>query len=278
MKSNHRKKSARALQIENLESRVMLSATVTEVEPNDRTPQQFSFPEDGLVHIVGTASGHKDKDFFVFTAPSAGSLDVNVASPTGAVPLEIETSPGSKNVLETEPHDGVNGGSVQLQAGQTYKIRLRADSKSGNVAYDVALQFNGSTTGGGGGTGGPGTGIAVSESEPNNTRSLANNFTFPEENSVELQGTASGKKDNDFFKFTATQTGSISVQVTATGAPVQVEVETASGIDVFETDPNDGVNAGTFQVQAGTTYLIRVRSKSDASGNYLTDLVFSPAA
>ena len=260
--------------LETLEPRVMLSATVADVEPNDRTPQQFAVPEDGLVHIVGTAAGRKDKDFFVFTAPSSGLLDVNVASPNGPVTLEIETSRGGINVLETEPNDGVNSGSAHLQAGQIYKIRLRSESKSGSPTYDVTLQFNGQTGGGGGGGG---NGTTVVESEPNNTQSQANTFAFPDTGAVQLQGTSAGKKDNDFFKFSAEQSGTVTVAVAATGSLVQLEVETSNSINVFETDPKDGVNGGSFQVQAGVKYLVRLRSKSDASGAYLTDLVFTPA-
>lgn len=261
--------------LETLEPRAMLSATVADVEPNDRTPQQFAFPEDGLVHIVGTAAGRKDKDFFVFTAPSSGLLDVNVAFPNGTVKLEIETSRSGINVLETEPNDGVNSGSAHLQAGQTYKIRLRSESKSGSPTYDVTLQFNGPTGGGDGGGGGNGT--TVVESEPNNTQSQANTFAFPDTGAVQLQGTSAGKKDNDFFKFTAVESGTINVTVAATGSLVQLEVETSASVNVFETEPKDGVNSGSFQVQAGVTYLVRLRSKSDASGAYLTDLIFTPA-
>ncbi len=264
--------STRALQLETLEPRVMLSATVADVEPNDRNPQQFTFPEDGLVHIVGTAAGRKDKDFFVFTAPSSGKLDVSVASQNGAVALEIESSRGG-NLLETEPNDGVNTGSAQLQAGRPYRIRLRSESKSGSPAYDVTLQFDGTINGGGGGGG---TGTAVVESEPNNSPAQADVFTFPETGAIQLQGVAAGKKDNDYFKFTAEQSGAVTVAVAATGSLVQLEVETSNSINVFETEPKDGVNGGTFQVQLGVTYLIRLRSKSDASGAYLTDLVFTP--
>lgn len=266
----HRSKP-RSLQLETLEPRVMLSATVTDVEPNDRAPQQFSFPEDGLVHIIGTAAGRKDKDFFIFTVPSAGPLVVDVASQNGAVSLEIEATQGDEDVLETEPHDGVNGGTAQLQAGKTYKIRLRSDSKTGSPTYDVTLQFNGTPGGGGGGE----IGTVVVESESNNSKSLANNIAFPDTNAVQLQGTSAGKKDNDFFKFTAAQSGTITVSVAATGSLVQMEVETAASVDVFETEPNDGVNGGSFQVEAGVTYYIRLRSKSDASGDYLADLVFT---
>jgi uncharacterized protein YdeI (BOF family) len=118
----------------------------------------------------------------------------------------------------------------------------------------------------------------VLESEPNNTQSQADLFTFPDTGTVQLQGTAAGKKDNDFFKFTAAQSGTINVAVAATGASVQLEIETSASVNIFETDPKDGVDSGSFQVQAGVTYLVRLRSKSDASGAYLTDLTFIPDA
>lgn len=269
---------SRVQHLETLEPRVMLSATVMDTEPNDRQPQSFSIPDDGLVHIVGTASGRKDRDFYLFTAPSSGTLDASVAAQGGAVKLEIETTRGGRNVLETEPQDGINADSAQLQAGQTYRIRLRSDSKTGTPTYDVTLQFNGTGGGGGGGGGSGQTGGVVVETEANNTPSKANPFAFGNLTAVQLQGTASGKRDSDFFKFTAAESGTINVAVTATGALVQLEIETSSSINVFETDPNDGINSGSFQVQAGVTYIIRLRSKSDANGAYQADLAFTPAS
>ena len=268
------RKQTRKSTIETLEPRLLLSA-INEIEPNDRTPQQFSFPEDGIVNLIGTATGRKDKDFFAFTPTVSGPLVINVASQGGAVKLELEEARSSSDLFETEPNDGVNGGTVNVQAGKTYRIRLRSDSKSGNPTYDVTLQFNGSNGGGGGGGGGTGNATVIQEVESNNKQAQANLFAFPAEGEIQLQGTSTSKRDSDFFKFTAAQSGTIAVSVQATGADVQLEVETAASVDVFETEPNDGINSGSFQVQQGVTYFVRLRSRSDASGAYLADLVFT---
>lgn len=273
-----RKTIRRPWGIETLESRLLLSATVNEIELNNRTPQLFAVPEDGLVHILGTANGRNDKDFFKFVAPSSGLLAVTVATPQGGlVQAEIETV-RSAQVLETEPNDGVNEGSVQLEAGQTYIIRLRSKSRTGTPSYDVTLQFD-ATPGGGGGGGGGGTGgepRLVQETESNDSKSSADAFTFPETNSAQLQGISASKRDSDYFVFTASATGTIQVSVNATGATVQLEVETAAGVDVFETEPNDGIDSGSFQVQQGVKYYIRLRSKSTESSTYQVDLVLTP--
>ena len=264
--------------LETLESRLLLSATVNDIEPNSRTPQQFAVPEDGLVHILGTANGRNDKDFFRFVAPSSGLLAVTVATPQGGlVQAEIETA-RSAQVLETEPNDGVNEASVQLEAGQTYIIRLRSKSKTGTPSYDVTLQFDATPGGGGGGGGGGGTGgepRLVQETESNDSKSSANAFTFPDTNSVQIQGISASKRDSDYFVFTAAASGTIQASLSASGSIVQLEVETAGGANVFETEPNDGVDSGSFRVQQGVKYYIRLRSKSTVSSTYQVDLVLA---
>ena len=56
------------------------------------------------------------------------------------------------------------------------------------------------------------------------------------------------------------------------GNPAQLEVETNQGATVFETEPNDGVNAGQLQVTAGTTYFLRMRARGSQPAAYLVDL------
>ena len=44
------------------------------------------------------------------------------------------------------------------------------------------------------------------------------------------------------------------------------------GNQLFETEPNDGLNSGSIQVTSGTTYFLRVRATDNAASPYLVDL------
>ncbi|MCA9188974.1 MAG: hypothetical protein KDA99_25295, partial [Planctomycetales bacterium] len=52
----------------------------------------------------------------------------------------------------------------------------------------------------------------------------------------------------------------------------KVEVEAANGVKVFETEPNDGVNAGRFSVTEGSVYFLRVRAQGKTAGTYQVSL------
>ena len=74
-------------------------------------------------------------------------------------------------------------------------------------------------------------------------------------------------------RFTASASGTLTVAVESTAGPAaKLQVEDAAGNKMIETDPIDGVNSGSFQVTAGTTYFIRLRSPNNASAAYLVDL------
>ncbi len=62
------------------------------------------------------------------------------------------------------------------------------------------------------------------------------------------------------------KTGAIHVSVQAS-ANASLEVE-SGGINVFETEPKDGINSGRFSVQAGQNYFIRLRSTEKAAASY----------
>lgn len=107
----------------------------------------------------------------------------------------------------------------------------------------------------------------VVEIEPNNTASQATRFSMPAGDSVHLKGISQNQDDKDFFAFTAATTGMIAVSVQSNGG-AKLEIETLAGVDVFETEPNDGINRGSFSAQSGTTYLVRLRSPNKAAADY----------
>lgn len=266
-------------------------AIVAESEPNDEkgTADAFAAPSSGLVQLVGSARNRRDRDFFQFVAPASGSLSAAVRSTgAGRARLQVEDSAGN-SLFETQPNDGVNGGRVNLAAGQTYFLRLRSANNAA-AAYMVDLLFDDSTApgggtggggddgggddgggGGGGGTGGGGS--VVAETELNNERSLANAFAFDAAGAATLTGTSQNREDRDFFVMTPTRSGQVTALVASTGGPVaQLEVEDAAGLTIFETEPNDGINGGRFQVTAGRVYYVRMRAVGDVASAYRVSL------
>lgn len=100
----------------------------------------------------------------------------------------------------------------------------------------------------------------VRESEPNDDKASANAFVLhsPSGN-ARLKGTFKNSGDRDYFRFTAPRSGRMQVDVRGLGGTfAKLEIETQTDRDVFETEPDDGVNSGTFRVQSGQTYVVRI--------------------
>jgi hypothetical protein len=117
---------------------------------------------------------------------------------------------------------------------------------------------------------------AISESEPNDRKEQADAFELGADGQAQLQGIASGLRDRDFYRFTASADGTLSVSVEATAGPVpKLQVEDEFGNKMLETEPNNGLNSGGFTVTGGTTYFIRLRSPGRAAAGYLVDLALA---
>lgn len=87
------------------------------------------------------------------------------------------------------------------------------------------------------------------------------------------RGTSTSKDDRDFFVFTPAQGGTLTGTVPSTGGlTAQQEIETAAGLKVLETDPNNGVNSRSAVVQGRTSYFVRLRSPDRASAAYEVEL------
>jgi Ca2+-binding RTX toxin-like protein len=251
------------------------SGTVADREPNNTKAQAtpFALGSDNTVQLTGTSTSSSDDDFFIFTAEATGTLTAAVQTAAGTTTfaqVEIE-DPASAKVLETDPANGTNTATGQVTAGQTYAVRLRAPSTD-PAAYAVTLTL--APAGSSGGTVPAG---AVSESEPNDTPAAANPFALDSGNLATLSGTADGKDDRDFFRFTAPSAGALTATLRSTnGTLAKLEIEDASGHEALELQPNDGQTTGTFQLVAGRTYFVRLRSASSSPAAYALDLSLNP--
>jgi hypothetical protein len=104
-------------------------------------------------------------------------------------------------------------------------------------------------------------------------RASAPGVTFDAQGRATLQGTSLNHDDKQFFILRPPQDGTLSVQVRTTSNHfAQLEIETSQGVEVFETEPKDGVNSGSVGVRAGTTYFVRLRSPDKAPAAFEVDL------
>lgn len=116
------------------------TAFYAEVENNDRkfraTP--FDLIQDGVIQLQGTSTSDDDKDFFSFTMPADGDVTFEVFSTNNEfAQLQIEDRFGN-DIIETDPNDGVNTGSVTLQGGDTFYLRMRAKDAA-PAQYEVNI-------------------------------------------------------------------------------------------------------------------------------------------
>lgn len=84
-----------------------------------------------VMSFSGVSLNHDDKKFFNFTPPTSGQLQVQVLSTNGVfAQVEIENAVTSVDVLQTNPNNGTNSGSVNVTAGTPYLLRVRAPQTS----------------------------------------------------------------------------------------------------------------------------------------------------
>jgi hypothetical protein len=272
-------RNVRRLGMEQLESRTLLSTLTNESEPNNgrAAADAIAFDAaDGAATLSGTISDRRDRDFFRFTAENENTVAVNVSGQGGfRAKLSIEDSAGVK-LFESEPNDGVNSGSFQIQAGQSVFVRVRGQSNSMG-SYRVDLTLGGTDGGTDDGDGGDtGSGNAIVEAEPNDRKAAATAADLGTDGLGQLQGTVNGRRDRDFFVLTPTTGGTLTVTVRAgDGSTAKLQVEDAQGNKLFETEPNDGIHSGSFAVTAGGQYFIRLRTHQDAPTGYLVDLALA---
>ena len=269
------------LQLEGLESRLLLAAAVFESEPNDisSSADVFEFGDDGIASLAGLSRSKDDRDFFAFVATKSTTMSASLQTTGSSAQVEIEDS-SDREVLELEPEDGVNSGVAQLVAGRLYRVRIRSTSSSASE-YSLRLELNAvsnpddSPDSPPGGNGNPpvASGPVISEVEPNDSKMQSTRFELGGE--TRLVGSTT-HDDRDFFAFTAETSGSLTIRPhSELGAPPKVSIEDNWGHKIFENEPHDGRVSGTADVVAGRTYLLRVRSSDDAAASYHVDLAFA---
>lgn len=275
----------RKLSLETLTARQLMANNVFEIENNDTEARATPFRVTTVESTVlkGTSTSKDDKDYFAFTAGSSNVVSVAVNA-TSSAALEVTTRAGTQ-LLETEPNNGVHRGTFQSTAGETYLLRVRSTSKSAaEYSVEVALGSSidnstnpgnsGNGTGNGTGTGGgtsPSAG-RITEVEPNDKVSEAQRLQLGSD-AITLTGQAS-KKDRDFFQLTPTSNGSVTLS--APSRSIKVSVETTTGTKLFETEPNDGVTGGSFNITAGVPVVVRVRGLTSTPTSY--EVTLTPTA
>ncbi|MFL5331251.1 MAG: hypothetical protein ACJ8C4_20360 [Gemmataceae bacterium] len=108
-------------------------------------------------------------------------------------------------------------------------------------------------------------------------RDLGTRITLTPGQATVVTGTSQNHDDKKFFSFVAPQSGTVQVVVqTSNGVFAQAEIENErSGGDVFETQPNNNVNSGSFTVTANTPYRLRVRAPGNSPAQFTVRLTLS---
>lgn len=124
---------------EALESRQLLTVSIYEQEPNNSISSAtlVQLPINGQATLVGELASGDSRDFFKLTPVGdfTGQLYVNVRSNGPKPRLEIQNASGHA-LFQTKPEDNVNSGTININLGQTYFIRLRDNS---TYAVDLHL-------------------------------------------------------------------------------------------------------------------------------------------
>lgn len=243
----------------------MLSATATDLEPNDSAPTAVVFqePADQQVQLTGTSDSSKDKDYFAFVPTQSGTWSATVTSPNNNLAqLEVESSSGV--YVETDPSDGVNSLSFNATAGQQIFLRLRSENLN-PAAYIVNLQGSSSSD-----PGSPQLSSNVQDTEPNDTEHTAQPFGLSDTNTATLTGVSTSSTDVDFYSVKPGKAGFLNVQVESPqGNAAQVEMEIEGTDTEAESEPHDGVHAASLAVAAGQQIFVRVKSTNADPSQYI---------
>jgi hypothetical protein len=229
-----------------------------ETEPNDGVNSgRFAIQagQDVFVRVRGQSNSTGG-----YTVHLALSANQAVASSTSSREIELGDDRGRR---------GGSAGHGELEPGDDHGRRRgggrRGEPEPGDDRGGIPLADVNSRTGN-----------VVNESEPNDRKEHANAFDLGADGLAQLQGTSNSDRDKDFFVFTPQTSGALSIAVqSVAGATAKLQIEDRQGNKVFETEPNDGVNAGVAQVTAGTTYFVRLRSPNKAPAAYLVDLALA---
>ena len=267
----------RALSVESLERRELLTTTVFEVEPNNNELQGTPFqldPADNSAELIGTSVNDDDDDWFRFTVPADGVLNAEVTSPNGNfAELDVERLDGTE-ILETDPDDGINSACGVVTAGEELFVRFRSDnSMPADYNGMLTLDPNGTGTGCNNGAGGPGPVGNPTEFYPevenNNQKARATPFELIQDGVIQLQGTSQNDRDRDFFVFTMPADGDVTFEVfSPNGEFADLEIEDRFGNEIIETEPDSGINTGSVTLRGGDTFFLRMRADDALAAQY----------
>ncbi len=91
--------------------------------------------------VTGVSATKNDRQFYLFTAPTSGTLTVSLLPGTGGryAELELEEVATSADLLELEPSEGgATSGTAGVTAGRQYRMRLKSPDAT-PVEYTVNL-------------------------------------------------------------------------------------------------------------------------------------------
>ncbi|MFM8415550.1 MAG: hypothetical protein ACKOCX_12595 [Planctomycetota bacterium] len=209
------------------------------------------FDAAGVTRLTGTSLGEHDRSFYSFTAAADQTLTVTLQpDATGRyAELELRDATARRELLDLEPREnGRVTGQVVLRAGNTYLIRVHADSR---LPLDYTVD------------------LSLSDAPPMVTPpAIGGEIVFDEAGNAQVTGTSLNDDDKRFYSFTAAQSGVLTVQLLpgADGRYAELELkDVATRRELLELEPRERPwqTSGRVSVVAGRTYVIKVESSSD---------------
>lgn len=290
--------TTRAPRLEALEARALLT-TLVESEPNNRPAMAdmaaFADATDTLT-LTGQARSGRDADFFRVTAPTTGTYRISVED-SGNLRAAVDVRGASGGPLfQTRPGRGLMEGTFEARAGQELMVRVRGLGRgAGRYEIDLSavtptivttppvvirppLPIDGRPPGGGDNdTPGAEPSNTMNEAEPNDSTSTANPFDLGADGFIQLAGALASGSDQDHFVFTPSRGGRLNLDVRHEGDAVKLDVLDGSGqsrLTIYSDRPSF---LSFVDVDAGSTYFVRLTSVNGGASTYRADVALSSA-
>ena len=263
--------------LEMVESRVLMTAKVFDLEPNNTIATAQVIPlAQREVEIKGRITGVSDTDIYTTTLPTNSTATLKF-KPEGRLAATVTISNASGTVIGT-----LGTGSVvkqlSLPAGEPLFFSVSGADKA---RYEAELKFrvNPTPTPTPTPVTPPTPGVIVSEVESNGRANTATPVVLDAANMPTLSGTVTKNIDKyDWFVLSAPGTGTLAISVRSpnAGRVASVDViDATTGRKLAETKPERGLNTVAVNLVAGQRVYLKIEAESNQALSYLIDTGFT---
>jgi hypothetical protein len=263
--------------LEMVESRVLMTARVFDLEPNNTIATAQVIPlAQREVEIKGRITDLSDTDIYTTTLPTNSTATLKF-KPEGRIATTVTISNASGTVIGTLG-SGTGLKQLSLPVGEPLFFSVSGGDKA---RYEAELKFRVTppptlpptpiTP--------PTPGVIVSEVESNDRAYTATPVVLDPASMPTLSGTVTKNVDKyDWFALTAPGTGTLAISLRSpvVGRVASVEViDATTGRKLAETKPERGMNTVAVNLVAGQKVYFKIEAESNQSQSYLIDTGFS---